>query len=95
MADDNDTKKVTGNSRARIAITIAAAGMITAGETIKALDEDTTGTDDIAGKLLSVGGKAMQRLARGDQKGFDKNLKLVADSIYEYLEVEPEEEPEE
>lgn len=87
---DNDTRNVTGNSRARIAITIAAAGMTTAGETIKALDEDMEGADDVAGKLLSVGGRAMQRLSRGDRKGFDKNLRLVADAIYEYLDGERE-----
>ena len=87
----DDIKKVAGSSRARIAIAIASAGMVSAGETLQLMDEDTEGGDDIAGKLLSVGGKAMQRLARGDTKGFNKNLKLVADSINEYLGEQSEE----
>lgn len=88
---ENDAKNITGSSRARIAISVAAGAAVTAGETLKALDEDLEGADDIAGKLFALGGKAAQRLVRNDQKGFDKNLRLLADSIYEYLDGEREE----
>lgn len=85
MATKTDVSK---NSRARIAIAVASGSMVAGGETLKALDEDTTGADDVAGKLLSVGGKALQKLSQGDTKGFNRNLKLVADAINDYLEEE-------
>jgi hypothetical protein len=84
----SDGKKVSGNSRARIAIGVAAGAAVAAGETLKALDEDTSGADDVAGKLFSLGGRAGQMLARGDVKGFNANLRLVRDAIGEYLEEE-------
>jgi hypothetical protein len=82
----SDDRNVSGSSRARIAIGVAAGAAVAAGETLKALDEDTTGADDVAGKLFSLGGRAGQLLARGDVHGFDKNLALVRDAIAEYLE---------
>lgn len=83
-----DAKKVSGSSRARIAISVAAGAAVTAGETLKALDEDLEGPDDVAGKLFSLGGRAGQQLARGDVKNFNHSLKLVRDAITDYLEEE-------
>jgi hypothetical protein len=92
MADKKgDAQNVRASGRARIAISVAAGAAVTAGETLKALDEDLEGADDIAGKFFALGGKAGQRLAQGDVKGFNSNLRLVRDAITDYLAEEGEE----
>lgn len=68
---------------------IAAGQMSTAGSILRSLDGDDKGSDDMAGKLLMLGGNACQSLALGSEKGFDANLRLVADSINAYLGTPP------
>lgn len=71
--------------RNRILILIIAAQMGSFGQTLKALDSDNKGNDDIIGQVLQIGGNAVQAFANSDDNGFRKYLKLIADSIYEFL----------
>ena len=64
---------------------LAAMQMQSAGLMLQAQDANTTGRDDIFGKLLSTGGKALGSYANGDVKSVDSSLKLIADSIYDFL----------
>jgi len=64
---------------------LAGSQMQVAGNILQAQDANTTGRDDVIGKLLTVGGKAIGAYGNGDLKTVDGSLKVIADSIYEYL----------
>lgn len=70
-------------------VAIAASTMNTAGVILKNQDSNTTGSDDMAGNLLSVGGTALASYSSGDEKGFKKALRTIADSIYAFLGLTP------
>jgi hypothetical protein len=71
-----------------IFVAIAASAMQTAGVILKNKDTNTTGSDDVAGNLLSVGSQALSSYAAGDEQGFRKYLKLIADAINNFLALE-------
>lgn len=77
------------NAKARIWLGVASGSMQSAGAALKALDTDDKGPDDMAGRLLSLGGNACSALAFGNEKGFNAALRTVADSIYSYLGQQP------
>lgn len=64
---------------------MASAQMQVAGRMLQAQDPNPTGRDDVIGKVLNTGGTALGAYASGDVKSVDSALKLIADSIYEYL----------
>ncbi|HEY6232823.1 MAG TPA: hypothetical protein VIW64_16280 [Pyrinomonadaceae bacterium] len=64
---------------------LAASQMQVAGNLLRTQDANDTGLDDVIGKLLGPGGNALAHYAQGDVKGTDDKLKLIADSIYDYL----------
>lgn len=64
---------------------LASAQMQVAGQMLQLQDANTTGRDDVIGKVLSTGGKAVGAYGNGDVKSVDASLKLIADSIYDYL----------
>ena len=66
-------------------VSIAASSMGTAGVILENKDSNTTGSDDMAGRLLVVGSQALASYSAGDEKGFRKALKLIADSINQFL----------
>lgn len=68
-----------------IYVAIAASAMQTAGIILKNKDTNNTGSDDVAGNLLTVGSQALASYSAGDEKGFRKYLKLIADSINNFL----------
>ncbi len=68
-----------------IFVSIAAAAMSTAGVILQNRDTDTTGSDDMAGKLLSIGSQALASYSSGDEKGFRKALQTVRDAIDAFL----------
>jgi hypothetical protein len=68
---------------------MAAAQIQLAGQMIQAQDTDTTGTDDIVGKILVTLGKATNSFALGDVTKVNDDLKVVADAIYDYLGITP------
>jgi hypothetical protein len=70
----------------KIWIQIGAGQMQMVGQILQAQDVNTTGSDDMAGKLLNVGATALNSYVRGDTKGFKGALKTIADSIYAFLE---------
>jgi hypothetical protein len=53
------------------------------GKMLEDMDDNKTGADDIAGLMLDNGGRAMLAYLKGDLKGWQSYLKLVADGIYE------------
>lgn len=67
---------------------MASAQMQVAGTMLQAQDVDSVGTDDVIGKVLNSGGKAVGALGQGDIQTVDESLRLVADSIYDYLGLE-------
>jgi hypothetical protein len=69
----------------KIWLGIAAGQMSSAGGVLRSLDSDDKGSDDMAGKLLMLGGAACQSLAFGNDKSFDASLRLIVDSINSYL----------
>ncbi|HKO43354.1 MAG TPA: hypothetical protein VJU84_08690 [Pyrinomonadaceae bacterium] len=68
---------------------LASSQMQVAGQMLQAQDTNTTGRDDVIGKLLSTGGKALGSYSAGDIKSVDASLKLIADSIYDYQGQQP------
>lgn len=64
----------------------ATTSMASAGAALKAEDANNTGSDDMAGNLLISGSTALSAFLRGDVKGFRGALKVLADSIYSFLE---------
>jgi hypothetical protein len=59
--------------------------MASFGQTLRLLDADSRGNDDVIGQVLQMSGNAVQAFANSDDKGFRKYLKLIADSINEFL----------
>lgn len=55
------------------------------GKTLKDIDTDNTGAEDIAGVFLDTGGRAFVAYAKGDLENWQGYLKMVADGIYAYL----------
>ncbi len=68
-----------------IFVSIAAAAMSTAGIILQNKDTNTTGSDDMAGKLLTIGSQALASYSSGDEKGFRKALQTVRDAIDAFL----------
>ena len=66
-------------------VSIAASAMSTAGVILQNKDTNTTGSDDMAGKLLSIGSLALASYSSGDEKGFRKALQTVRDAIDAFL----------
>jgi len=69
----------------KLLVLIIAAQMQAFGTSLRNLDSDNKGNDDIAGQILQIGGNAINAFGNGDDKGFKKYLRLIADSIYEFL----------
>lgn len=66
-------------------VSIAASAMSTAGIILQNRDSNTTGSDDMAGKLLSIGSQALASYSSGDEKGFRKALQTIRDAIDTFL----------
>lgn len=71
--------------RNRILLIIIGAQLQAFGVSLRAMDSDSKGNDDVIGSALQLSGSAIGALANSDTKGFRKYLKLVADSINEFL----------
>jgi hypothetical protein len=69
----------------KMLLLIVAAQLSAFGQTLQVMDSDNKGNDDIAGTILRVSGNALNSYAANDDKGFKKYLKLIADSIYDFL----------
>lgn len=59
------------------------------GAVLQSLDTDDKGTDDIFGHVLSTAGSALQSYASSNDAGVKKYLKIIADSIYDFLGLQP------
>lgn len=59
------------------------------GHTLRAMDTDNKGMDDVAGLMCESGGLALEAYAKGDLKGAKGLLKTVADGVYTALGYEP------
>ena len=66
-------------------VSIASSAMSTAGVILKNKDTNNTGSDDMAGNLLTVGAQALASYSAGDEKGFRGALKTIRDSIDAFL----------
>lgn len=55
------------------------------GKTLRDLDADNKGFEDVAGNVAEQTGQAMIAFGRGDMKGHKGFMKAAADGIYTYL----------
>jgi hypothetical protein len=55
------------------------------GKTLRRLDIDEKGEDDVIGTLMDSGGRALVAFGTGNVNDFKSYLKLAADGIYSYL----------
>lgn len=69
----------------KILLLIVAAQAKAFGTSLRAMDSDDKGNDDIIGHILESAGGALTAYAASDDKGFRKYLKVIADSINEFL----------
>ena len=60
----------------------AVGQVMNAGRTIRLIDTNRTGRDDLIGFILETSGEGFQKYLQGDMKGTDKALLAVADAIY-------------
>jgi len=56
------------------------------GAILQAQDTNTTGTDDVLGKMLVVGGKAGQAFIANKPNDVDSYLRQIRDSLTDYLD---------
>lgn len=73
----------------KFVLTLASTQLQVAGQLLEANDADNTGTDDVVGKVTVSLGKAISSFASGDATKVDADLKIIADSIYDYLGLVP------
>lgn len=57
------------------------------GFTLRHLDPDNQGAEDVIGIVAEQGGQAMTAYGRGDLRGFNSYLRAVAEGIYRFLEL--------
>lgn len=69
----------------KILFLVIAAQLRAFGVTLKAIDADNKGNDDLFGTILDESGQALSSYASSDDKGFKKYLRIIADSIYTFL----------
>lgn len=66
-------------------IQFAASQMQMVGQMLIGRDANTTGSDDMVGKLLSLGSSALSQFFSGNIRGFNGSLKAIRDAIDTYL----------
>lgn len=69
----------------RLLLAVIAAQLSAFGVTLRNLDSDNKGNDDVFGQVLQTSGSALNAFANNDDKGFKRYLKIIADSIYSFL----------
>lgn len=70
----------------RTILIIAGGQMKGLGSTLKALDPDNTGTDDLAGAILNAGGSVVIAAALDNLKGQRAAVTTVRDIAQEWLD---------
>lgn len=58
------------------------------GETLRGIDPDNKGEDDVIGTVFQSAGIALVAYSSGNLSGFKSYLKAAADGIYNYLGLE-------
>lgn len=74
----------------KLLLAVIAAQLAAFGVTLRNLDSDSKGNDDIFGQILQTSGNALNSFSNNDDKGFKKYLKVIADSIYSFLGLTPQ-----
>lgn len=75
--------------RNKLLLAVIAAQLGAFGVTLRNLDSDNKGNDDLFGMVLQTSGNALNSYANNDDKGFKKYLRIIADSIYSFLGLTP------
>ena len=70
------------SGRAVIIFSIAGSSARGVGRTLRLLDRNDTGADDVGGKIADLFGAALESMAGGDVRNYNSYLKAVADVIY-------------
>lgn len=69
----------------QFALSLAISAMLVAGQLLKSRDKNDTGADDVAGNILVNGATALSAYGSGNETGFRKALRTIADGIYGFL----------
>lgn len=70
------------SGRSVIIFSIAGSSARGIGKTLRLLDRNDTGADDVAGKIADLLGAAFESMAGGDLRNYNSYLKAAADVIY-------------
>jgi hypothetical protein len=73
----------------KIIFLIAGSKLSGVGQTLKALDPDSKGTDDLAGNLCSIGGQVLVAVASDNIKSVRKALELNVQISQAWLDENP------
>lgn len=87
MVDEKDKKDNSG--RNRLIMIIAGGQLQGLGQTLKSLDPDSKGTDDLAGSIAKAGGAVLVAAGAGNVKGVRAALELNIQLSQEWLDDNP------
>jgi len=73
----------------KIIYLIAGSQLSGVGQTLKALDPDAKGTDDLAGNLCSIGGQVLVAVGSDNLKNLRQALELNVRLSQEWLDANP------
>lgn len=71
--------------RNRFLYLLIASQVSSFGQSLRVIDSDNKGNDDVIGSIMQLSGSALMAFLNGDTKGFRKYLKIIADTINEFL----------
>lgn len=71
--------------RNRFLYVLIASQLSSFGQALRLVDSDNKGNDDVIGTVMQLAGNAIQAFLNNDGKGFRRYLKLIADTINEFL----------